>query len=460
MAIEHTILRFWQEHQRASAYASTGPWALPPPLIGQGLLSFALPDLPPDVRTYSRINPSVFALQLHYITYLRSSFAPFITQLYAPDAPLFSQEFTALKTEVMQWPQEEVIARTQALINHKTNAFMRGVMDYHLHPYTRTMATQAEVVWRAGQSSLHDFGAPKGTTDSAPTILLIPSLINKAYILDLMPEQSLVHFLRTQGYRVFLLDWGSPVEEAAFDFQAYLTQRLLPAALHIQSNLTGPLLTLGYCMGGIFALALAAQIPLEGLILLATPWDFHAGPQSSAQKNLLTSLATLLENEPLLPADVLTSLFYTLHPEMIIEKFEKFTQWTDTDKKRLFVALEDWASDTVPLAKGMALDLIHGWLHDNLLLTGQWQVAGKPLQLQNMSTPTLVIHGEKDRICTPTMTAPLSAQLPQVTTASFPVGHTGLIVGSKAQNEVWPLINGWVRTIFEAPDTLSVASKI
>ena len=70
-----------------------------------------------------------------------------------------------------------------------------------------TAATLADppVLWHEG----HDAAARLRAAPAAPPVLVVPSLINRAYILDLAPGKSLLRFLAGQGLRPLLVDWGA-----------------------------------------------------------------------------------------------------------------------------------------------------------------------------------------------------------------------------------------------------------
>src|SRR5690606_9100699 len=117
-------------------------------------------------------------------------------------------------------------------------------------------------------------------------VLVVPSLINRAYVLDLTAERSLLRWLARQGLRPLLLDWGRPgAEERAFTLTDYVTGRLSRALDATLAEAKAPPVVVGYCMGGLLALglALARQRALTGLALLATPWDFHAENAAQAR---------------------------------------------------------------------------------------------------------------------------------------------------------------------------------
>jgi polyhydroxyalkanoate synthase subunit PhaC len=80
-------------------------------------------------------------------------------------------------------------------------------------------------VWHKGTTRLLDYGDGAG-----PTVLVIPSLINRYYVLDLLPERSILRHLAGCDLRPLVIDWGAPGrEERHFDQQkkqlAFLDKR-------------------------------------------------------------------------------------------------------------------------------------------------------------------------------------------------------------------------------------------
>lgn len=153
-------------------------------------------------------------------------------------------------------------------------------------------------------------------------MLFVPSLVNRAHILDLMPEQSLLRWLAVRGVRPLLLDWGWPGEaERAFTLSD-ATDRLGRALDAVGE----PVVLAGYCMGGLLAAAAAQRWParVRALALLATPWDFHAEPADATRLAAALPLLEPLMAAGALPVDALQTLFAAADPGSIARKFRAF----------------------------------------------------------------------------------------------------------------------------------------
>src|SRR4029450_4363373 len=154
----------------------------------------------------------------------------------------------------------------------------------------------------------------------------------------------------------------------------------------------GPIIVVGYCMGGNLALALALrrQKDIAALACLATPWDFHADGETQAR--LIGAIGRSLD--PLsqvlgeMPVDVLQSFFASLDPLSILGKFRRFAEMQD-DQARKFVALEDWLNDGVGLAAPVARECLTQWYGENTPALGKWLIAGGPVQPEAMQLPAL-----------------------------------------------------------------------
>lgn len=327
-----------------------------------------------------------------------------------------------------------------------------GIAAYQKHPYRRCLP-EPPSVWQDGTSRLLDYGAlPEAADPAGPPLLVVPSLINRSYILDLKPDISFLRTLAAEGMRPLLMDWGAPGPiERDFTLSDYVAGRL-EDALDAALALTGgrPPVLIGYCMGGLLALALAARRrrDLAGLALLATPWDFHADRPSHARlvggcMRIMEPMVSVLGE---LPVDALQAMFGSIEPFGVASKFVSFA---DTDprsaKAEAFVALEDWINDGVPLAAGVARECLVGWYGENRPGQGRWRVAGRIVDPARIELPSLVVIPQQDRIVPPGGARPLAEALPAAERLTPRFGHIGMIAGRRAKSVVWAPLTDWLR---------------
>ncbi len=302
------------------------------------------------------------------------------------------------------------------------------------------------VLWQQAAVRLLDYGSLYPVEADAPVVLFIPSLINRAYILDLMEEHSITRYLAAHGVRVLLLDWGSPGEvEQALDVAGYITTYLGPA-LRSAAEVTGqPVHLAGYCMGGMMALAAAQQYPhyLSQLLLLATPWDFHADERMHLVLGdaVQAELREVIAREGGLPPWLLQPLFYRHDPLLYARKFMQFHQLEGEAERDWFVALESWTHDGVALGEAVAHDCLFHWPLENRPARGNWKVNGLPVRPEQVTCPIWVAMAQHDTVVPPAVSHSLTAQLAEVDHIRADSGHVGMIVGRRAESVLWkPLL--------------------
>jgi poly(3-hydroxyalkanoate) synthetase len=281
----------------------------------------------------------------------------------------------------------------------------------------------------------------------------VPSLINKAYILDLSAEHSLMRWLATKGVNPWLLDWGYPDDlERGFSLDGYIAGRLVRAFDEVEELTGGPVTVVGYCMGGLLALGLARLRAdrMRGLGLLAVPWDFHAndGGRARALADTLPLLEPQLSTFGALPVDTLQMLFAGLDPFAIQRKFEAFADLRpNSARAALFVALEDWLNDGVPLAAPVARECIQAWYGENRPQAGNWSVARMAVQPSRIDVPAIALIPGKDRIVPPESASALAMALPACQTITVDAGHIGMVVGSGMKTAVWSRLRHWIAAL-------------
>jgi polyhydroxyalkanoate synthase len=370
-----------------------------------------------------------------------------------PLKPHLEPRASELRRELENLAPEVLTNAVERVARRRFEGLMAAILAYRHHPYRRDLA-DPPVIWREGTTRLLDYGgAGKGTP-----VLLVTSLINRFYIVDLSARRSLVRFLAAHGMRPLVIDWGPPgEEERRFSLDDYVAGRLARAFKAAQGLTAGPMPVVGYCMGGLLALALALRHKREvsGLALLATPWDFHAEAKAQAQAAAVLvkdPFVAIIEKLGELPVDVLQALFYWLDPYLSLRKFLAFSRLDPASSEaRDFVALEDWANDGVPLAAAVARECLGDWYGANTPGRGSWRMAGQTVRPQHLAAPSLVIVPQRDRIVPPASALALAERLPGARVMAPPLGHIGMVVSRRAPELVWRPLLAWLREVAHEP---------
>jgi polyhydroxyalkanoate synthase len=321
------------------------------------------------------------------------------------------------------------------------NYFLQGIAKYQNAPRQHPLIA-APCLLQIGGTKLLDYGVFSDADHPQP-LLIIPSLVNRANILDLSEERSFLRYLAAQGFRPLLIDWGElQSSEHAFTLTDYITKRLEPLLQHAVTLTQNPVTVLGYCMGGLLALAAAQRAPqsISKLVLLATPWDFtHAiRPDQRTSIPLLQPFLRMLRQKNLpFPVDMLQTLFASIDLFAVPERYIAFAKDGDAQRNTQFIAVEDWLNDGVAVSAAVAEECLLGWYQHNTPHNNAWQVGDDFVAPHNISLPTLIVTPKHDKIVPPAAALGLRNTLPYAAVIQPNTGHIGMVVGRKSTLEMW-----------------------
>jgi polyhydroxyalkanoate synthase len=290
----------------------------------------------------------------------------------------------------------------------------------------------APAVAQYGRACLHDYGG------SGPAVIFVPSLINPATILDILPERSLLRWLSTQGLHPYLVDWGTTdTTDADLSIGDHVSERLSPliASVPGQSHLVG------YCLGGTMALAAAQQSNVRSLTLIASPWHFSRYPDQhrAAMKSLWETSRPLGHDLGVLPIEVLQTLFWHLDPAGTVSKYANFANApSEGIEYELFAAMEAWANTGAPLPYAAACELFDDFIANDLPGTSRWNVAGQIIAPKTIQCPALEIVSLTDNI------VPAATATQCFNRLEIDRGHVGMITGSQAKPKLWEPLREWL----------------
>ncbi|MBA3456692.1 MAG: alpha/beta fold hydrolase [Deltaproteobacteria bacterium] len=284
----------------------------------------------------------------------------------------------------------------------------------------------------------------------ARPILLVPSLINRWYVLDLRPGASLVEALVGAGFDVWLLDWGVPeAEDRYLDWDSVLA-RLGRAVRRVQRETRHAAIgLLGYCMGGTLSAIHAAQFAdgIAAFVTLCAPIDFSQGGALRRMVDPSWFDADAIADAGNVAPDQMQAGFSALRPTLEAAKLMSQPDLAlDPKAREAFLALEAWASDNIPFPGEAYRRYIREMYQGNELIAGTHRANGQAAQLGMIKCPTLVITASRDAICPPAAAFALLRHIGSTDTSvlEVPGGHVGAVIGSRAAKEMYPGLARWL----------------
>jgi polyhydroxyalkanoate synthase len=271
--------------------------------------------------------------------------------------------------------------------------------------------------------------------------LFVPPAINKFYILDLQPENSMVRYAVEQGNTVFLMSWKNPQEpERHLTWDDYLEDGPI-TALHVIQQITGAkqVNALGFCVGGtILASALAVMYargeePVASLTLMTALLDFEdAGVlEVFIDESFVRMHERRLAKGGLMPGKDLANTFSSLRPNDLVWNYV-VSNYLEGRQPPAFDLLY-WNGDGTNLPGPM-----YSWYLRNLYLENKLRVpnalacCGQKLDLGRINVPTYVFAAVEDHIV-PWKAAYASSRLipgDKAHGTRFVLGASGHIAGS------------------------------
>jgi polyhydroxyalkanoate synthase subunit PhaC len=238
-------------------------------------------------------------------------------------------------------------------------------------------------------------------------LLIVPPWINKFYVLDLQPNNSFIKWAVDQGHTVFVISWVNPdAKLAAKCFENYMIEGPL-AALDAIESATGErsINTIGYCLGGTLLAATAAYSAAKGddriasATYLATLVDFsEVGDMAVFVDNKqLASLERRMHERGYLEAHDMTTAFSMLRANDLIWSFVVNNYLLG--REQVSFDLLFWNSDPTRMPATMHSFYLRNMYQQNLLARPCGiSLAGTPIDLSKIRTPTFVLSTHEDHI--------------------------------------------------------------
>lgn len=318
--------------------------------------------------------------------------------------------------------------------------------------------TPKEVIYQEDKVTLYRFLPPVESTLNIP-VLIVYALVNRPWIVDLQEGRSLVANLLKLGLEVYLIDWGSPSRcDRWLTLDDYINGYLHHCVKVVRDRHHVPSINLlGICQGGVFSLCYTALHPkkVKNLITMVTPVDFQIPDgllnrwSGCTLKDKALDVDLLVDTLGNVPGDFLNLEFLLLKPfQLGFQKYIDLLEQCDSEEKLLnFLRMEKWIFDSPDIPGEVYRQFIKDCYQSNKLIQNQLQIGKKTVDLKRIHHPVLNIFAEQDHIVPPSSSFALELYLgsEDYTLRSFPVGHIGMYVSRKVQQELPVAIADWLK---------------
>ncbi|WP_116134047.1 alpha/beta hydrolase [Tropicimonas sp. IMCC34043] len=277
---------------------------------------------------------------------------------------------------------------------------------------------------------------PRTATQKKRPLLFVPPWINKYYIFDLRPDNSLVRFMLDRGHSVFLISWVNPTKEhAALSFEDYMKLGPL-AALEAMEQATGEerFDILGFCIGGILVTATLALLAARGdrriatATTLATMVDFSDVGEIGVfiDRDRLMVLREHMKDKGYLENHHLQDMFSMIRENDLVWSFHVMNYLMG--RKPPAFDLLFWNADSTRLPAAMLLWYLEKiYIENGLRRPGHLSLDGTPIDISKIDVPFFVLATKEDHIAPWTSIYPTTRLLGGE--VKFVLGASGHIAG-------------------------------
>lgn len=330
-----------------------------------------------------------------------------VEQWMAASSPSNSLAFNVDAQKKAIDTQGESIARGIQNLLHDVKQGHLSMTDESAFEVGRNVATtEGAVVFENDYFQLLEYKPLTARVYERP-FLLVPPCINKFYILDLQPENSLIRYANEQGHRVFVVSWRNPDESMAQATWDDYIENAAIKAIHTVQDVTGSkqINTLGFCVGGtilstaLAVLAARGEKPAASVTLLTTFLDFSD-----------TGILDIFVDEPmvayremqlgkggLLPGGDLASTFSFLRPNDLVWNYV-VGNYLKGETPPPFDLLY-WNSDATNLPGPFYAWYLRNTYHENKLAKpNALTVCGEKVDLGSIDIPAYIYGSREDHI--------------------------------------------------------------
>ncbi len=300
---------------------------------------------------------------------------------------------------------------------------------------------------------LRDYGGQSGSR----SLLIIAAPIKRPYIWDLAPSASAIGHCLQLGFHVRLLEWLPASHDTGNNGLDEYAHAISDCIATTGGGSAPKPFLIGHSLGGTIAAIYGAlqSGSIRGLVLLGAPLCFP--PEASRFRDALVSLVpqALPDTAPF-PGSLLSYMSALASPETFVWErlLDAALSAADPHAMEIHARIERWALDEVALPGKLVRQIVDELYRENRLCRGILEVDGARVGPATVAVPTLAVVNMADEVAPLSSVEPFLSALPaenaQIIRYSGEIGvclqHLGILVGSKAHQQIWPQIASWLES--------------
>ena len=277
---------------------------------------------------------------------------------------------------------------------------------------------------------------PMTETQKKRPLLFVPPWINKFYIFDMRPDNSMVQYMLKQGHSIYLISWVNPTKEhAEMTFENYMKLGPLAALDAIEQDTGEQKFDIqGFCLGGILVTATVAYLTAIGDKRIATATTFATMIDFTdvgeigvfIDRDRLEVLRTHMKDTGYLENHHLQDMFSMLRENDLVWSYHVMNYLMG--KKPPAFDLLYWNADSTRLPAAMLLWFLEKiYIENGLRTPGGLSLDGVPIDISKIEVPFFVLATKEDHIAPWTSIYPTANLLGGE--VNFVLGGSGHIAG-------------------------------
>ncbi len=264
---------------------------------------------------------------------------------------------------------------------------------------------EGEVIFRNKMMELIQYTPTTEKVHKTP-LIIFPPWINKFYIMDLKPQNSLIRWIVDQGYTLFVVSWKNPDQSYAdVGLGDYIEHGYLEA-IRVAKEITGEktVNAIGYCIAGTtLSLTLAlmkarGDKSVKSATFFTTLTDFSDQGEFTVflEDDFVDAIERQVKDEGILDSYYMSKTFSFLRANDLVYG-PAVRSYMMGEAPPAFDLLY-WNGDSTNLPGKMAIEYLRDLCQGNALADGGFELLGETLRLQDVTIPVCAIACETDHI--------------------------------------------------------------